>query len=107
MTDDIRGEVRPLADLIDYQGDAVVSKTLVKQPKGTVTVFAFDAGQELSEHTVPHDALVQCLDGEVEITIAGKAHRLRTGDAVVMPGGQPHAVRAVARFKMCLTMIRG
>jgi quercetin dioxygenase-like cupin family protein len=103
---DVMGKVQALAGLVDYQADAVVSKTLLKQPAGSVTLFAFDAGQELSEHTVPHDALVQVLDGEAQISIAGTPHRLRSGDAIVMPGGQPHAVRALQRFKMLLTMLR-
>ena len=104
--DEIRGEVRALESLVAYQDGAVVSRTLVKQPKGSVTLFAFDRGQELSEHTVPHDALVVVLDGEAEITVAGTPHRLRAGDTILMPGGEPHAVRAVERFKMSLTMIR-
>lgn len=104
--DDLHGRVQELAGLVSYQDGAVVSRTLIKQPKGTVTLFAFDRGQELSEHTVPHDALVQVLDGEVEITIAGSPNRLRQGEAIVMPGSQPHAVKAVQRFKMMLTMIR-
>ena len=102
----LHAAVATLAHLVDYQGDAVVSRTLIKQPKGTVTLFAFDEGQELSEHTVPHDALVQVVDGEVEITIAGKPHRLCAGEAIIMPADQPHAVRATRRFKMLLTMIR-
>ena len=105
-TDDIRGRVRLLADLVAYQDGAVVSRTLMKQAKGSVTLFAFDRGQELSEHTVPHDALVVVLDGEAEITVAGTPHRLKEGETILMPGGEPHAVRAVERFKMCLTMIR-
>jgi quercetin dioxygenase-like cupin family protein len=84
----------------------VVSRTLVKRGTGTVTLFAFDEGQELSEHTAPFDALVQVLDGEAEITISGNAIRARAGEAVLMPANQPHALRAVARFKMLLTMIR-
>jgi quercetin dioxygenase-like cupin family protein len=103
---DLRETATPLAALVEYQGGAVVSRTLIKQPKGTVTLFAFDAGQELSEHTVPHDALVQVLDGEVEITVAGTPHRLCPGDAIIMPGGKPHALKATRRFKMLLTMIR-
>ena len=104
--DSIRGEVRAFADLVAYQEGAVVSRTLMKQAKGSVTLFAFDRGQELSEHTVPHDALVVVLDGEVEITVAGTPHRLRAGETILMPGDEPHAVRAVERFKMSLTMIR-
>lgn len=104
--DELKGRVRVLADLIEYQRGAVVSKTLIKQQAGSVTVFAFDEGQELSEHTVPHDALVHVLDGEVEITIAGEVSRVCSGEAIVMPGGRPHAVRAVRSFKMMLAMIR-
>ncbi len=102
----VRGEVRSLSGLVEYQDGAVVSRTLMKQPKGSVTLFAFDQGQELSEHTVPHDALVYLLDGEAEITIAGTAHRLQAGDTILMPGNQPHAVKATEQFKMALTMIR-
>lgn len=98
--------VNRVVDMVGYQDGAVVSRTVLKQPAGTVTLFAFDAGQELSEHTTPHDALVQVLDGEAEITIAGRLHRLRAGDLILMPANQPHALRAPARFKMLLTMIR-
>jgi len=93
-------------DLVAYQEGSIVSRTLIKAKTGSVTVFAFDAGQELSEHTVPHDALVHVVDGEAEISIDGTPHVLKAGDAILMPGGHPHAVRAVARFKMVLTMIR-
>jgi quercetin dioxygenase-like cupin family protein len=99
-------EAVALAELVAYQPGAVVSRTLVKRPTGTVTLFAFDAGQELSEHTAPFDALVEVLDGEAEITIAGHRIRARAGEAVLMPARQPHALRAAARFKMLLTMIR-
>lgn len=104
--EDIHARPRLLAALVAYQAGAVVSRTLIKQPTGSVTLFAFDEGQELSEHTVPHDALVHVLDGEVEITIAGAAHHLKQGDAIIMPGGKPHALKAVRRFKMMLAMIR-
>lgn len=104
--DEIHARKHALAALVDYQSGAVVSKTLIKHPTGSVTLFAFDEGQELSEHTVPHDALVHVLDGEVEITISGTPHCLRQGDAIVMPGGHPHALKAVKRFKMLLAMIR-
>ena len=93
-------------DLVGYQDGAVVSRIVVKQAAGNVTLFAFDAGQELSEHTAPYDALVQVLEGEAEVTIAGRPHRLRAGDLILMPANKPHAVRAPARFKMLLTMIR-
>lgn len=98
--------VNRLVDMVGYQDGAVVSRTVLKQPAGNVTLFAFDAGQELSEHTAPYDALVQVLDGEAEITIAGRPHRLRAGDLILMPANKPHALRAFARFKMLLTMIR-
>ena len=103
---DLGGEVISLDELVDYQDDAIVSHTLLKEDTGTVTVFAFDAQQDLSEHTVPHDALVQVLDGEAEIIIAGTSHRVSTGEAIIMPANQPHAVKAEQRFKMALTMIR-
>jgi len=99
-------EVRSLVGMVDYQDGAVVSKTLMKKAKGTVTLFAFDAGQSLSEHTVPHDALVYVVDGAAEISVAGRPHRLTAGEIIVMPGGEPHSVAAVSRFKMVLTMIR-
>jgi len=95
-----------LAESIDYQQGAVVSRTLVKNASGSLTLFAFDAGQELSEHTVPHQAVVQVLDGNVEIRIAGTPHALGEGQTILMPAGRPHAVRAISRFKMLLTMLR-
>jgi quercetin dioxygenase-like cupin family protein len=95
-----------LADLVEYQPGSVVSCTLVKKGTGTVTLFAFDAGEGLSEHSAPFDALVLVVDGEAEITISGKVHRAEAGDVLLLPATQPHAVKAVARFKMLLTMIR-
>jgi quercetin dioxygenase-like cupin family protein len=103
---DLAARVMDLASLVDYQTDAVVSRTLIKKPTGTVTLFAFDRGQELSEHTAPFDALVHVLDGEAEIFIAGKPLRVAAGQMVVMPANQPHAVKASARFKMMLVMVR-
>lgn len=100
------GKVLHLTDLAAYQDGAVVSRTLVNQKTGTVTLFAFDAGQELSEHTAPYDALVAVLDGETAITIAGQPFELKAGDVIIMPAHQPHAVKAVTKFKMMLTMIR-
>ncbi len=91
---------------MDYQPRAVVSRTLVKKPTGTVTLFAFDEGQGLSEHTAPFDALVQILDGEADITISGKTLRAKQGEMVLMPANQPHGLLAVRRFKMLLTMLR-
>ena len=95
-----------VVDVIDYQADAVVSRQIVKAKTGTVTVFAFDAGQGLSEHTAPFDALVQVLDGEVEITVSGKSHKVEAGELIVLPANKPHALKAVRRFKMLLVMIR-
>jgi quercetin dioxygenase-like cupin family protein len=102
----LRARVGDAAALIEYQDGAVVSREVVKRKTGTVTLFAFDKGQGLSEHTAPFDALVHVLKGEVEITIAGKPLRLTKGQMVIMPAGQPHALKAVRRFKMILTMVR-
>lgn len=100
-------EALRLADLVEYAEGSVVSRTLVKNSAGTITLFAFDEGQELSEHSTPFDALVQVLDGRVELTIGGEKVAAATGETVLMPANVPHAVRAVAKFKMLLTMIRG
>lgn len=99
--------VATLTDLAAYQAGSVVSRQIVGQKTGTVTLFAFDAGQGLSEHTAPFDALVEVLDGEAEIEIAGTAYHVQQGQVILMPANQPHALRAVQRFKMLLTMIRG
>jgi quercetin dioxygenase-like cupin family protein len=104
--DDFMAKNLVLADLVQYGEGAVVSRTLIKRPTGTITLFAFDAGQELSEHTTPFDAVVQVLDGEVMLTIGGQPVPAKTGETVIMPANIPHAVKAVARFKMLLTMIR-
>jgi len=96
-----------LERLLDYVEGSVVSRTLVKNDGGTVTLFSFDAGQELSEHTAPFDAMVQVLDGEVELTIGGETVNAGSGETVIMPANVPHAINAVGRFKMLLTMIRG
>ena len=95
-----------LVDLIDYQEGSVVSRTIVDKEAGTVTLFAFDDGQGLSEHTAPFDALVYNLDGEVEVSISGKAVNLKKGEMVIMPANKPHSLKATKRFKMLLTMIR-
>ena len=94
------------ADLVDYQPGAVVSRALIKKPKGTVTAFAFDAGEGLSEHTAPFDALVFVTDGEAEITVDGAAHTVTAGEMIELPAGRPHALKAAQRFKMVLVMIR-
>ena len=99
-------ETAKVADLVTYQDGSIVSREIVKKPTGTVTVFAFDEGQGLSEHTAPFDALVQVLEGEVEISIAGKFHRVQGGEMILMPAQQPHALKALQRYKMILTMIR-
>jgi quercetin dioxygenase-like cupin family protein len=95
-----------LADHISYQEGAVVSKTVLQKPTGTVTLFAFDAGQKLSEHTAPFDAMVEVLDGEAELVIGGETVTVGAGSLAIMPANVPHAVNAVKRFKMLLTMIR-
>jgi len=103
---DIRARASKLSSLVDYQRGAVVSRTLIDRKIGTVTFFAFDVAQGLSEHTAPFDALVQIVDGEAEITISGKPLAARAGDILIMPANEPHSLRAVERFKMLLTMIR-
>ena len=102
----IGGQVTSPSELVEYQDGAIVSRIVLKKGAGSVTAFAFDQGQELSEHTVPHDALVQLLEGEAEIRVAGRPNRVGAGEMIVMPADEPHAVRAVARFKMLLTMLR-
>jgi quercetin dioxygenase-like cupin family protein len=98
--------VSRVIDLVSYQDDAIVSRIVWKRDAGNVTLFAFDAGQELSEHTAPYDALVQVIEGEAAITVAGRAYRVGSGEMLLMPAQQPHALKAVSRFKMLLTMIR-
>jgi quercetin dioxygenase-like cupin family protein len=93
-------------DLVSYQPGAVVSRTLINKKTGTVTLFAFDAGEGLSEHTAPFDALVYLLDGEAEVIISGKSHHLKAGEMILMPAGEPHALKAIQQFKMMLTMIK-
>jgi quercetin dioxygenase-like cupin family protein len=95
-----------VADLVAYQDGAIVSRIVVKRDAGNVTLFAFDRDQELSEHTAPYDALVHVVDGEAEVTLSGRPSRLHAGEILLLPARQPHAVRAVTRFKMLLTMIR-
>jgi quercetin dioxygenase-like cupin family protein len=100
------GEVVVLTTLLGYQDGAVVSRTLLKRATGTVTLFAFDEEQGLSEHTAEFDALLQVLDGKSEVTIAGKPFLVNAGEALLLPARQTHSLRAVTRFKMLLTMIR-
>jgi quercetin dioxygenase-like cupin family protein len=99
-------QVARLADMIDYQQGSVVSREIIKGKTGTVTLFAFDEGQSLSEHTTPFDALVCVLDGQAEITISGKPHQVGQGEMIIMPANRPHALEAVKRFKMLLVMIK-
>lgn len=103
--DMVAGKARAI-DLVDYQKGSVVSRTILEKETGTVTLFAFDQGQGLSEHTAPYDALVYILDGEADITISGRTHQLSVGEMIIMPANEPHALKAVKRFKMGLTMIR-
>ncbi|MFH2043974.1 MAG: cupin domain-containing protein [Pseudomonadota bacterium] len=93
-------------EMIDYQANAVVSKTIIDKKAGTVTIFAFDEDQGLSEHSAPFDAMVQVVEGEVEIKISGKPHQLSEGEMIIMPGNKPHALKAISKFKMILTMIK-
>ena len=98
--------VAKVAELVGYQEGAVVSREIVKRPSGNVTIFAFDEGQGLSEHTAPFDALVQVLEGEAEITVSGQPQHVQGGELILIPAHQPHALKALKRYKMMLTMIR-
>ena len=95
-----------LADLVEYSKDSIVSKTVIDKPVGTITLFAFDKGQKLSEHTTPYDAVVQVLDGHGQLTIDGQDKKVSADEIIIMPGNVPHAVTAQEKFKMLLTMIR-
>ncbi len=99
-------EVLSVSELVHYQNGAIVSRQIAKTAAGNVTLFAFDEGQELSEHTAPFEALVHVLDGEAEVRISGQAFVLQAGEAILMPANEPHALRAVKRFKMLLTMLK-
>lgn len=100
------GIIFDAADSIAYADGAVISKTILKKPSGNITLFSFDAGEGLSEHTTPHEALLQVLDGSVDITIGGETHSLSAGQSLILPANVPHALKAVERFKMMLTMIK-
>jgi quercetin dioxygenase-like cupin family protein len=102
----VLAEANRVVELAGYQEGSVVSRILVRRSTGNVTLFAFDEGQELSEHTAPFDALVHVLEGKAEIVIAGKPFHLGAGEVILMPANQPHALRATSRFKMLLIMIR-
>ena len=103
----MKTEVQKLTALAEYQEGTIVSRTIINKDNGTVTIFAFDKDQALSEHTAPFDALLQVLDGKAEVIISGIKHNLTTGDMIIMPKNKPHALRAVNRFKMMLYMING
>jgi quercetin dioxygenase-like cupin family protein len=100
-------EVRHLADLVSYQQGSVVSRTLINKNAGTITLFAFDKDEGLSEHTAPYDALVYVYDGKASITISGESYEVERGETIIMPANEPHALRALCPFKMMLVMIRG
>jgi quercetin dioxygenase-like cupin family protein len=99
-------KVESLGELLEYQDSSIVSRVLLKNKGGTVTLFAFDMGEGLSEHTAPFEALIFVIDGEAEVEIAGRAYTVRTGETITLPANIPHAVKAATRFKMLLTMIR-
>jgi quercetin dioxygenase-like cupin family protein len=103
---DMIGKVLKVEDLIEYQEGSVVSREIIRKDTGTVTIFAFDKGEGLSEHTAPFDAMVQIIDGKAEITISGKKNVLEKGEMIIMPANEPHALKALEKYKMVLTMIR-
>ncbi len=104
--EDLTARALSLADLAEFQPGAIVSREILRKKTGTVTVFAFDKGEELSEHTAPFDALVFALEGQADVSIAGTPHRVKAGEMIIMPAGKPHALKAVDPFKMALIMIR-
>lgn len=106
MSEELKAKTLKVEELIEYQEGAVVSREIIRKGTGTVTIFAFDKGEGLSEHTAPFDAMVQVIDGKAEITISGNKNILEKGDMIIMPANEPHALNAVERFKMVLTMIR-
>jgi len=105
-SEDLKARAVALASLVNYQDGAIVSREIVSQPAGTVTAFAFDQGEQLSEHTAPFDAMVIDLDGEADIMIGGKVNRVKPGEMIIMPAAVPHALKAETRFKMLLVMIK-
>ncbi len=106
VLDACMGRSKKLVSLVAYAADSIVSKTILDKPVGTITLFAFDRGQKLSEHTAPYDAVVQVIDGLAELTIGGQEVKVSAGDIIIMPANVPHAVTAEEKFKMLLTMIR-
>ncbi|MHB0977187.1 MAG: cupin domain-containing protein [Candidatus Aquicultorales bacterium] len=106
MGDELIGNVVEIGDLVEYQDGAVVSRAVIKKDTGTVTLFAFDTGEGLSEHTAPYDALVYILDGAADVRIGNEDFRVKQGEMLIMPADVPHALKAPERFKMLLVMIR-
>lgn len=102
----ISGQAIDLSSLINYQSGSVVSREIIKKTNGNITLFAFDKDEGLSEHTAPFDAVVQIIEGEAEIKLSGNNHKLKTGDIIIMPAGEPHSVKALEKFKMLLTMVK-
>lgn len=105
-TENLTDKISVLNNLVDYQDDTVVSRTIIDKTAGTVTLFAFGENQGLSEHTAPFDAIVNIIDGEAEITIAENKHHLKQGEIIIMPANVPHALKAIKKFKMLLIMIK-
>jgi quercetin dioxygenase-like cupin family protein len=105
-SESLLGQVAGLVNLVEYQPGSIVSRTIIDKPTGTLTLFAFDKGQNLSEHTAPFDAMVYVFDGAAEVTISGKPLTVKQGEIVIMPANQPHALKAINRFKMLLVMIK-
>ncbi|HOY39818.1 MAG: cupin domain-containing protein [Bacteroidales bacterium] len=105
-TDFPRAEVMQLKSMVEYQQGAIVSRTIIKKLQGNLSLFAFDKGESLSEHTAPFDAMIQVLDGSAEVIIGGKPYRVSCCETIIMPANIPHAVNAVEKFKMLLTMIK-
>lgn len=103
---ELQGKVLQLADLVSYQDGTVASRMIINKPSGSITLFSFDEDEGLSEHTAPYDAVVTILDGECEVWVAGETHRMREGETIIFPANVPHALSAVTRFKMSLTMVR-
>ena len=106
MSEELKARKLRVEDLVEYQEGAVVSKEVIRKGTGTVTLFAFDKGEGLSEHTAPFDAMVQVIDGKAEIVISGNKNVLEKGEMIIMPASEPHSLRALERFKMILTMVR-
>ena len=104
--EELRGKVLNLKDLVDYQDGTVASRMIVNTKAGSITLFSFDEDEGLSEHTAPYDAVVTILDGECEVWVQGVTNQMKEGDTIIFPAGVPHALSAVTRFKMSLTMIR-